>query len=160
MNKIYSSKQIFITLTPKGWDGPTLLLNDAALTTGTFCEVAMAADETTVTAVMEGGGVLNLMPGTNGTIAVTISSAGVQNNVLSDARRHQKRTGEPRAWSVLIKDGQGSTKHSCPFAVIQGAPTDTFAETAPARTWVFVCPELDMDHRESNNLGTPGTFTP
>lgn len=160
MNKIYSAKQVIVTATPKGWDGPTLVLNDAAPTTGTFVEVAMAADETTVTAVMEGGGVINLMPGTNGTISVTLVSAGDQNGALSDARRYQKRTGEPRAWAVQVKDHLGGTIHSCPFAIIQGSPTATYSETAPSLTWVFVCPELDMDHQGSNNLGVSGSFTP
>jgi len=153
MNKIYSAKTIFVTATPRGWDGPTLVLNDAAPTTGTFVEVAMAADESTITPVQEGGGVINLMPGTDGTITVTLVGAARQNNALSDARRYQKENGEPRAWAIQVKDGQGSTLHSCPFAVLQGSPTDSFAETTPTRVWVFLCPTLDMDHREANNLG-------
>lgn len=152
-NKVYSSKQVTITVTPKGWSGPTLILNDGAPTSGTFVEIAMAADETTVTPMMEGGGTVNIMPGTNGTITVTLTGSANNNKHLSDARRHTKKTGEPRAWSIFVRDNLGSTRHSCPAAHIQGAPTDTFSESIQNRSWVFVCPELDMDHRESNDLG-------
>ena len=153
MNKSYSAKTVFVTCQPAGWDGPSLVLNDGARTTGDFCVVAMSADESTITPAQEGGGVVNLMPGTDGTITVTLLGAARQNNALSDARRYQKREGIPRAWQIQVKDGQGSTLHSCPFAVIQGSPPDSFAEEKGDRVWVFLCPSLDMDHREADNLG-------
>jgi hypothetical protein len=153
MNKIYSAKKILITATPVGWEGPSLILNDGAVAAGTFAEIAMAADESTMTATMENGGVLNLLPGTNGTISVTLVASAVHNNALSDARRYQKKEGSPRAWALQLKDAQGYSLFSCPFAGIQGAPTATYSETVPMLTWVFLCLELDMDHRESNNLG-------
>jgi hypothetical protein len=153
VKSLYVAQQILITASPVGWDGPTLNLTDGAPATGTFLEVALDAEESTVTPVMAGGGVINMFPSTSGRMTVTLVASAVQNNALSDARRDQKKEGSPRAWALQAKDGQGFTVHSCPFAVIQGAPVDTFSETVPSRVWVFLCPQLDMDHRESKNLG-------
>lgn len=146
MALVYSARAITAVATPTNFTGEPIDLNAAAPTTGVFLSVQETADNATVEGFLKGGGVMNIMADTTGTMTFTIKGAGAANAALSESRRTQKREGKPRVYSILVKDQNGATVHSCAEAIIAGAPPDEFSETKGDRQWVFLCPNLDMSH--------------
>lgn len=145
MNKVYSAKQVTLSWGPVN-------LNDGAPETGTFCEVTPSSPRATQTALLGGGAVINLRSDSTGTIAVTLTATANANDQLTRRLQDQIDNSIPVALPIQVKDNSGRTIHSCAKAVLEGFPTDTYAEEVGARTWVFLCPGLAMAPKGGNDL--------
>lgn len=145
MSKVYAAHQVTVS-----W-GP-LNLNDGAPETGAFCTVTPSSPRTTQTALLGGGGVINLRSDSTGTVSIVVSATANINDQL--ARRLQSQIDDrvPTALPLMIKDNSGRTLHTCAKAVLENFPEDAFAEAAGTRTWVLLCPDLVMAPKGGNDL--------
>lgn len=146
MTTVYNSKQVIGT-----WG--TINLTPAALSEGTFAEVAPTARRASQTALLGGDGVIALLGNTTGTVTFTLSAASDVNDKLTALLELQLETGLPVSLPLTIKDHSGRSLDHCPKAVLDGYPTKTYAADAvPVYQWVFLCPNLKIAANGSNNL--------
>lgn len=146
MAKTYNAKQVIVTWGPFN-------LTEGALSEGVFVEVNPTARRAMQTGLMGGGAVIGILNNTTGTVTVTLSAAADINNILTDALSLQIQEGVPRSQPLLVKDHSGRAVDSCPDAVLDGFPPKSYAaDGTPTYQWVFLCPELKMENRGSNDL--------
>ncbi len=141
--KEYDPKLVNIT-----WDGIDLNKGIAA---GTFITITRTSRAFSLNVGADGGGTRVRNNDKSAVITLTVRMGSETNALLSDKIKDEELPNPTSHVAALtIKDTLGNTLHQTPQAFLDGFPDDEMADDESTRDWVFLCLEMNMDPRGSN----------